>query len=357
MSFIPYGRACVVVAIVTFIAAAACDRRAVPARETAAALDTPTPTVQLPDSISAIRVNTGPAGMAARVRWMLSPDEDAILAVEDPAGVEAEALPNGIVFASERRGVMLQIDGVWDAMPSPDWSRLAIGRAFILRGAEHDSIPTAEWTRLEGWLPQDVAAPSMGELRTMLRPHLFPASGMAYMFGIGLAQIVDLERYEPGRVAVVEAPTVALDGWRVRWSSRGDTLAAGAAPTMVQDDANASRWSLVPARPTHYASVKPRVTTDSSRLVTPRWIEGPTLDISIPIDLREAKTIRTNAGASVESRDGLIRLVSREGASRTIGPGVPLAATASGRFILALRAAAGGSGERNAELVVYAGGM
>ncbi len=290
--------------------------------------------------------------MAARIRWLLPADGHAIVAMEDPAGVEAEPVLNGVVFASEKTGGVLQVNGVWDVAPSPDWSRLAIGRGFVLRGGESDSIPDAEWTRLEAWLPEDVAAPSIAALRRMLRPHLFPASGMGYAWGIGLTQVIDLARFGSGRAPVVSGPIVALDGWRVRWTSAGDSVAAGAAPLRAEDRAAPARWMIVPASARDYRGT-PLSRTDSSGLVTPHWIEGPTIDISVPADAR-APTVLTVAGARVESRDGIITRTLPGGRVTRVGPGLPLAATASGAFVLALVPRGAAEGEPAVELVLYA---
>jgi len=39
--------------------------------------------------------------MMSRIKWMLSGDSSAILAVVDPSGVENEAIPNGFFYGSE----------------------------------------------------------------------------------------------------------------------------------------------------------------------------------------------------------------------------------------------------------------
>ena len=45
---------------------------------------------------AAFVVNRATRGMSARVRWALAPDSSALIVVEDPAGVENEAVPDGV---------------------------------------------------------------------------------------------------------------------------------------------------------------------------------------------------------------------------------------------------------------------
>ncbi|NUR32887.1 MAG: hypothetical protein HOQ30_02680, partial [Gemmatimonadaceae bacterium] len=62
--------------------------------------------------------------MTDRVRWMLAPDSSALLVMDDPAAVENDAIPNGLLFATERTGRVFRMDSVWSAAPSPDMRRL-----------------------------------------------------------------------------------------------------------------------------------------------------------------------------------------------------------------------------------------
>jgi len=291
-------------------------------------------TVTTPPRIVMHEVNTGPHGMIGTVRWLLSPDQRAIIVVEDPVGVEAEPVPDGFLFASEATGVVVQVNGVWDVAPSPDWSRLAFGRAFVFRSGESETIPEREWTRLHEWVPEDVAAPSAEALRRIVEPYAFPVSGMSYARAISLATIVDVGALQPGRSAAVQGPTVRLEGWRVRWTPSGDTLAVGAAPRTVQDDADAMRWTLVRTRGVRSYRDSLGVAPAGVRLVTPAWVNGPMIDVSVDIDMNQARRVPVSGGA-VTSSNGRIR-VERGGAVIEVGEGAVLAATREGRFIAAL---------------------
>jgi hypothetical protein len=281
-------------------------------------------------------VNRATQGMRATVRWILSADRRDILVVEDPVSVEAEALPDGFLYASERTGEVLQLDNVWDVAPSPDWTRLAFGRAYVLRAGERDSMPAEEWRRLEGAIPEDVGARDSKTLRRQLEAHAFPTSGMALMLGVGLAQVAWVDtlrsRHHLGS-------THSLHGWRVRWTPSGDTLAVGAEPQAVQDDAAPSRWVLV--RPRMWAIHTDTLggTSDSSDFARVVWTEGPTIELASPVDLSGRREIAVDGG-TVNVRDGIIRRITRgpdgRPTVRDVGPGLPLAATATGRFIAAL---------------------
>jgi hypothetical protein len=277
--------------------------------------------------------------MRSTIRWVLSADRRSIVIVEDPLSVEAEALPDGFLYASEATGTVVQLDNVWDVAPSPDWTRLAFGRAFVLRAGERDTVPPAEWRRLEQWLPEDVAERDTRALRRRLETHTFAASGMSLMLGLGLTQVIWVDSLGPGKIPAPTGPTHSLHGWRVRWTPTGDTLGAGAAPRMVQDDAPPARWVLVhPRRWAVYTDTLGTV-TDSSRFTRVGWTAGPTIELASPVDL-SARREHAIDGGRVESRDGSIRVTRRgpDGRNEThrVGPGLALAATASGRFIAAL---------------------
>lgn len=268
------------------------------------------------DSLRArvVVVTQGQRGMIARARWALSPDGCALLAVEDWASIENEPFGDGVVLAREGSGVV-QKDGVWDAVPGPDWIRLAYGKAHRVSAGERDSLTSAQW---------DSLARAVGIPVADVRRGAFPASGMAIMVGLAQPGIVRLGcAGSPGcdRVFPIAA------GWRVGWSADGTTLAAAAAPSpMVSDDAEPTRWlALDPETGTPRGELPPE-----ARLAPVRWTDGPTIDVSVSPDTIHAPRIAVDGG-SVETADGVVRL-----GGRVVGPGIALAATRSGHYILAL---------------------
>lgn len=290
-------------------------------------------------SVETLLVNRGTQGLRSTIRWVLSPDKRAMVVVEDAVSIEADPLPDGFLYASEATGAVVQLDSVWDVAPAPDWTRLAFGRAYVLHARERDTMPAEEWRRIEAQLPEDVVDRDAPRLRRALEAHAFPVSGMTLMLGLGVTQVIWLDSLGPGRVRSPGGPTHTLHGWRVRWTPTGDTLGAGAAPRMVQDDAAPGHWVLV--RPRRWATYSDTlgVTADSSRFAPVGWIAGPTIELASPVDLTQRREL-TIDGGRVESRDGVIR-VTKRGATgvpevRVVGPGLMLTATASGRFIAAL---------------------
>lgn len=270
-------------------------------------------------------VNRATRGMAARVRWTLSPDSGAIIVVEDPAGVEAEAIPDGVLYASERTGRTWRMDSVWSASPSPDWKQVAVGRAVVLRGGEQRAIAASRWQGAARSLAA-IAGPQPAITAESLRAHSYPVSGMAVVEGAAATFVADVTRDER------EAPLrfVSLDGWRVRWSCDGHDVLIGVRPARVQDDQ--------PAASERRAAVGGGETTSAPAADSIPWVRGPTLDISVPI-ARDARTLRARGRVISGSANRItVRDSTAAGWSspRDIGAGVPLAVTRNGRFVLAI---------------------
>ena len=270
-------------------------------------------------------VNRQTRGMAARVRWMLATDSSAMLVVEDPAGVENEAVPDGVLYATERTGRTWQMDSVWSVSPSPDWTRVAVGRAVVLGGGERQVVDPSRWVGAARSLAV-IAGPHPAITAESLRAHSYPVSGMAVVEGAAATFVADVVRDDR------DAPVhfVALDGWRVRWSCDGRDVLIGERPERVQDDA--------PAKTTRRVAVDGGSTTAAEPAPPMAWVGGPTLDVSVPVT-REARTLRAR-GRIIEGNANRItvRDSSMRGWSspRDVGPGLPLATTRNGRFVLAI---------------------
>ena len=287
-----------------------------------------------------IVVNNGSHGMAASARWALSSDKRSLLVVEDPTGVEAEPIPDGVVFASEELGTAAQHDSIWDAAPSPDWRKLAVGLAFGLQGRQRDKIPASEWATL---------ARRTGLSADSLHKGAFTSSGMSLAYGFAQPAVYDFA-VAPDSTGV-RRPTVLpmAGGWRVGWSSAGDALLVGTNPTRAGDDESSPSFIAVDVR----GSLIPGETP--SPAIVP-WTMGPTLDVSVPVDFNEQHTIAAGT-RTIESGNGWVRVRGRDeprGATHVVGPGTALVATASGRFVAALVPNDSAKpGDQPARLVVY----
>ena len=269
------------------------------------------------DATVAVPVNAGAHGMAAAVRWAIEPERRSLLVVEDPAGVEAEPLPNGFVFADEGSGVVVQRDSVWDVQPSPDWRRLAVGLAFTVMGRERPEIPASEWTAL---------ARRTALSADSVKKAAFPSSGMSTAYALAQPAVYDLSVAKVNEQhAAVVLPMAG--GWRIGWSASGDALLVGMNPAKAADAEPSPRWIAVDLRGRPVAS-------DSEAPAPVAWTDGPTLDVSIPIDFTSRHTIAAGARA-IESANGWIS-VSDGRTRRIVGPGTALVATATGRFVAAL---------------------
>jgi hypothetical protein len=268
-------------------------------------------------------VNRGSHGMSARIRWTSSADRRAVLVVEDPRAVENEPVPNGFVFASEGTGPV-QRDSVWDVAPAPDWLSVVYARAYTASAGETDSIPPREWHRLAG---------SVGLMESIVRKNVFPTSGMVTAYGVARPFVVKVGPPQDSSASGDPGMPIA-EGWRVGWTRDGSRVAIGAPPEIMADDAPASRWRLVDP-----ATGASRGVADSTSLAQLQWIQGPNLDVSTSVDMRQRRAFRAG-DVDIESEDGWIRVYAREGARihapRIVGPGIALTATANGQFIVAI---------------------
>lgn len=284
--------------------------------------------------VSSVRVNHGTYGMASRLKWLFSPDTSAILAMVDPVGVEAEALPNGFFYGSESRNFQARMDSVWDVSPSPDWGIIAFSRAYVMNPREADSIPPA--------MLQEVARRTGLDTAT-IRTASFASSGMSMARAIAQAGTITVpaDTRAPGAQddAAPKMYPIPL-GWRVRWTN-GGLIALGNSPARVQDDEPSETWASLDPKSGAFHGTLPA----NAKVIVPQWVSGPVLDISIPVYMDSAAAIPVSANGrtfSIESARGVISArettPGSDSVSRTftIGSGKALAATKGGRYILAL---------------------
>lgn len=285
-----------------------------------------------PPAMGAARfvVNRGTRGMSARVRWVLSPDSAAMLVVEDPVSIEADPVPDGVLYATERTGRTWRMDSVWSVAPSPDWRRLAVGRAVVISGGEAQEIPLAAWEAPARRL-REIVGPLPAIQAESLRAHSYSASGMAVQQA---AAVTFLVSPDSGNSAGVQF--VALQGWRVGWTCDAASVLVGDKPRGSQD--------YDPAALTRQIATPPTPARDSVLSTAPRaelrWTDGPTLELGEPV-VRPTGQRLVVRGRVIEGRDGrvVLRTLRADGGDsteRVIGPGMPLAATRGGHFILAL---------------------
>jgi len=284
---------------------------------------------------------------------MLSSDSSAILAVVDPVGVENEAIPNGFFYGSETQNFQARMDSVWDVAPAPDWKTIAFSRAYVLNPRELDSIPPQMWQEVARKTGMDTATVRTGS---------FASSGMSMARAIAQPGTIkvpaDARTLNANDDAAPHLYPVAL-GWRVRWTTDGNFIALGNSPATVQDDAPSETWSSLDPKT---GAFHPSLPGDA-KTIAPRWKDGPKLEMSVPVDIQGAPALTVNAGKrhfAIESGRGVI--TAREigspndstARSYTIGSGKALAATRSGRFILALAPRASAvANEVPVEAVVY----
>ena len=278
-------------------------------------------------------VNRGTAGMAQRVLWAFSPDRKSVLVVADPGGVENEPVANAFFFGDEGRGFQVQMDSVWDVAPSPDWKWIGFGRAYTVVGGEGTGTN----------LLADVARRTAIDTAT-LRAGSFASSGMSMVRAVaqpGVIRIPDNPREQAAVDSAAPRLFPVARGWRVRWTTDGTTLALGNNPARAEDNEPSQTWSALDPVTGQLHGTLP----SNAKLADVQFTMGPTLDRSVPIDMTQAPPIqirRGNEAFTIESQRGVITITQSPtvGATtspqRIVGAGIALAATAGGRYIVAL---------------------
>jgi hypothetical protein len=296
-------------------------------------------------------VNDGTHGMRNRIYWLFSPDKKAVLVVSDPVSSEGDALPNAFFFGSEAQGFQVQVDSVWDVAVSPDWKTIGFGRAYtVLHGEEpvkNDLVAVSRRTSID---------------TATIRTSMFPTSGMVTHFSIAQPGVIRVPA-DPRQTAAADSATPRLfpiaRGWRVRWTADGNTLALGNNPAGVGDDEPSKTWAaLDPGTGSLHGSLP-----ENTKLSEPAFTKGPEFELSAPVEMGSRPAIKFERGGktySIESQRGVITLVETSGGTtpapspRVIGAGAALAATAGGRYVIALAPRTKvNQGEMAVEPVVY----
>jgi len=283
--------------------------------------------------VTATPVNRGTHGMTERVLWTFSPDRKAVLVVDDPVGVENEPVPNGFFFGDETRGFQTQMDSVWDVAPSPDWKTIGFGRAY--------QVVSGGGTGTD--LLIDVSRRTSIDTAT-LRAASFASSGMSMTRAIAQPGVIRMPN-NPRAQASVDSSAPRLfpvaRGWRVRWTTDGSILALGNSPARAEDNEGSQTWAALDPLTGQLHGTLP----SNASLVETKFTSGPTLDRSLTIDMSKAPPIeikRGNQTFNIQSERGVITLVettpsaASKAAPRVVGAGLALAATAGGRYIVAL---------------------
>jgi hypothetical protein len=148
-------------------------------------------------------------------------------------------------------------------------------------------------------------------------------------------------------------------GWRIRWTTDGSFIALGNSPAMISDSEGSESWaSLDPKTGAFHPSLP-----GEAKTIAPKWVSGPLLDLSEPIDMESAPQLGVSSFGrrfAIESARGVITAreigIVPDSAARsyTIGSGKALAATRGGRYILALAPRGKAAvGEMPVEVLVY----
>jgi hypothetical protein len=276
-------------------------------------------------------VNRGTVGMREKIRWALSPDRHAILVIDDPVAVENDPIANAFFFGDESREFQVQMDSVWDVAPSPNWKALGFGRAYSIQEGPDGEI---------NLLP-DVSRRTTIDTAT-LRSGSFPSSGMVTHRAVaqpGVIRIPDDPRQTGAADSAAPRLFPIARGWRVRWTTDGSTLALGNNPVKTDDDEPSATWSaLDPVSGSLHGSLP-----SNTSLYEPPFTNGPTYELAAPAPLDKSPAIKVERNGKsyvIVSERGVITIAESGAAAtvapRVIGAGMALAATAGGRYILAI---------------------
>src|SRR5437763_5500784 len=172
----------------------------------------------------------------------------------------------------------------------------------------------------------------------------FATSGMTTQRGIaqpGVIRIpVDIRAPNASDEAAPKLFPIAR-GWQVRWTPDASVIALGNNPGKASDSENSESWAELDPKTGALHGSFPA----GAKLVVPRWVNGPVLESSVPVDMSGAKPIQVKVGTktyAIESQRGVI--TAREttpGADSTsipfaVGSGKAITSTRGGRYILAL---------------------
>lgn len=302
--------------------------------------------------MSTIEVNRGTAGMSERTSWLFSPDGKTVLVVADPSGTEAEPVPNGFFFGDETTGFQVQMDSVWDVAVSPDWKSIAFGRAYAFADGTGATDPVY-LSDLARRTSIDTAA---------LRAASFASSGMSSSRSIAQVGIIRVPT-DPHSATAGDSASPKMfplaRGWRVRWTSDGALIALGNSPTRALDAEPSESWTALDPKTGEFHGSLP----SASKIVEPKMFSGPVLHTGSGPDMNSAppiKATRDGREVMITSERGVITVTAKAAGDTTaavpyvVGPGVALAATAGGKFIIAVAPRSKvAQGESPVELVVY----
>ena len=193
-----------------------------------------------------------------------------------------------------------------------------------------------------------------------LRAAWFSTSGMATHYSVAQPGVIRIPD-DPRSPSAVDSAAPRLfpiaRGWRVRWTADNSILALGNNPSGVGDDEMSKSWAaLDPTTGSMHTSLP-----GNAKLSEPAFTKGPELELSVPIDMTSRPPIkveREGKSYTIQTQRGVITLVETTGAAagapKVIGAGVALAATAGGKYVIALASRQRNKpGEMAIEPVVY----